>query len=206
MGNASVQRGLFLTFRLFSLIRHALRRATFPVGEGDLPAGERSSGPGLNFQGSPPHPARATPGPPSPSRRGLEPLIRQGLWPCHLPRGGRLPPAGERSSGAGLNFQGSPPHPARATPGPPSPSRRGLEPLIRQGLWPCHLPRGGRLPPAGEGTEGLFSGPCVFWHCMVQCPKIGKRQVERGAFSVQSQDPAGHYGVLCEAPEPMAPG
>ena len=52
----------------------------------------------------------------------------------------------------------------------------------------------------------LFSGPCVFWHCMVQCPKIGKRQVERGAFSVQSQDPAGHYGVLCEAPEPMAPG
>jgi len=44
MGNASVQRGLFLTFRLFSLIRHALRRATFPVGEGDLPAGEHSSG------------------------------------------------------------------------------------------------------------------------------------------------------------------
>ena len=40
MGNASVQRGLFLTFRLFSLIRHALRRATFPAGEGDLPAGE----------------------------------------------------------------------------------------------------------------------------------------------------------------------
>ena len=40
MENASVQRGLFLTFRLFSLIRHALRRATFPVGEGDLPAGD----------------------------------------------------------------------------------------------------------------------------------------------------------------------
>ena len=39
MGNASVQRGLFLTFRLFSLIRHALRRATFPVGEGDLRRG-----------------------------------------------------------------------------------------------------------------------------------------------------------------------
>ena len=68
-----------------------------------------SAGPGFHFQGSPPHPARAAPGPPSPSRRGLEPLIRQGLWPCHLPRGGRLPPAGERSSGAGLNFQGSPP-------------------------------------------------------------------------------------------------
>ena len=39
MGNASVQRGLFLTFRLFPLIRHALRRATFPVGEGDLRRG-----------------------------------------------------------------------------------------------------------------------------------------------------------------------
>ena len=25
----------------------------------------------------------------------------------------------------------------------------GLFPLIRQGLWPCHLPRRGRLPPAG---------------------------------------------------------
>ena len=39
MGNASVQRGLFLTFRLFSLIRHALRRATLSVGEGDLRRG-----------------------------------------------------------------------------------------------------------------------------------------------------------------------
>ena len=42
MENASVQRGLFLTFRLFSLIRHALRRATFPVGEGDLRRGRRT--------------------------------------------------------------------------------------------------------------------------------------------------------------------
>ena len=42
MENASVQRGLFLTFRLFSLIRHALRRATFPVGEGYLRRGRRS--------------------------------------------------------------------------------------------------------------------------------------------------------------------
>ena len=39
MGNASVQRGLFFTFRLFSLIRHALRRATLSVGEGDLRRG-----------------------------------------------------------------------------------------------------------------------------------------------------------------------
>ena len=44
MENASVQRGLFLTFRLFSLIRHALWRATFPVGEGDLRRGKAASG------------------------------------------------------------------------------------------------------------------------------------------------------------------
>ena len=99
MENASVQRGLFFTFRLFSLIRHALRRATFPAGEGDLPAGERSSGPGLNFQGSPPHPARATPGPPSPSRRGLEPLIRHALRRATFPVGEGDLPAGEGTEG-----------------------------------------------------------------------------------------------------------
>ena len=59
MENASVQRGLFFTFRLFSLIRpglrpvHLKRRGRLP------PAGEHSSGPGLNFQGSPPHPPPA---------------------------------------------------------------------------------------------------------------------------------------------------
>ena len=58
MGNASVQRGLFLTFRLFSLIRHALRRATFPVGEGDLPAGAAFIGARLSLSGVP-----STPGP-----------------------------------------------------------------------------------------------------------------------------------------------
>ena len=187
MGNASVQRGLFLTFRGFPSSVRAFGPATFPVGEGDLPAGEHSSGAGLNFQGSPPHPARATPGPPSPSRRGLEPLIRQGLWPCHLPRGGRRPPAGAAFIGARFHFQGAPPHPARATPGPPSPSRRGL-------------------PPGGGRHRGLFLALAFFGIVWYNVPKIGKRQVERGAFSVQSQDPAGHYGVLCEAPEPMAPG
>ena len=38
---------------------------------------------------------------------------------------------------------------------------RGLAPLIRQGLWPCHLPRRGRLPPAGasprRGLMGITS-------------------------------------------------
>ena len=32
----------------------------------------------------------------------------------------------------------------------------GVRPLIRQGLWPCHLPRGGRLPPAGVPPAGAF--------------------------------------------------
>ena len=50
MGNASVQRGLFFTFRLFSLIRHALRRATFPVGEGDLRRGRVHRGPAVTVR------------------------------------------------------------------------------------------------------------------------------------------------------------
>ena len=174
-------------FGVRPLIRHALRRATFPVGEGDLPAGERSSGAGFHFQVSPPHPARATPGPPSPSRRGQEPLIRQGLWPCHLPRRGRRPPGGGAFIGARLSLSGVP-----STPGP--------------GYTRSTLSKQERATSRRGKAQRAFSGPCVFWHCMVQCPKIGKRQVERGAFSVQSQDPAGHYGVLCEAPEPMAPG
>ena len=95
MENASVQRGLFFTFRLFS-------------------------------------------------------LIRQGLWPCHLPRRGRLPPGGGAFiGGPALTFKGSlhtrpglrPVHPLQAGEGwspssvtpygvPPSPwgkatSRRG---------------------------------------------------------------------------------
>ena len=31
----------------------------------------------------------------------------------------------------------------------------GWVPLIRQGLWPCHLPRGGRRPPAGAARLRL---------------------------------------------------
>ena len=163
MGNASVQRGLYLTFRLFSLIRHALRRATFPVGEGDLPAGERSSGAGLNFQGSPPHPARAAPGPPSPSRRGLEPLIRHALRRATFPVGEGDLPAGEHSSGPGLNFQGSPPHPARATPGPPSPSRRGQAPLIRPGFAGPPSPWGKAASRRGSIHRGFTPGFGTHW-------------------------------------------
>ena len=42
MENASVQRGLFLTFRGFPSSVRAFGRATFPVGEGCLPAGEET--------------------------------------------------------------------------------------------------------------------------------------------------------------------
>ena len=106
------------------LIRHALRRATFPVGEGDLPAGafhtlswERVAGPkALTGVGRTKPPARRSlsqPGADS-SLYAREPAPHPSrLTACHLPRGGRLPPAGEHSSGPGLNFQGSPPHPSR---------------------------------------------------------------------------------------------
>ena len=103
---------------------------------------------------------------------------------------------GLHSSGPGFRFQGSPPHPARATPGPPSPSRRGLPPGGGTFIGACSWLRG----------PLLFLALAFFGIVWYNVPKIGKRQVERGAFSVQSQDPAGHYGVLCEAPEPMAPG
>ena len=81
MGNASVQRGLFLTFGLFSLIRHALRRATFPVGEGDLRRGSIHRGPAFTFR-CPLHTRR---------RGGtLSKQERAGDFPL-----GRLPPAGD---------------------------------------------------------------------------------------------------------------
>ena len=60
----------FSLFGCFPSSGPGCARSTFPVGEGNLPAGEHSSGLSLNFPGSPPHPARASPGPPSPSRRG----------------------------------------------------------------------------------------------------------------------------------------
>ena len=64
------------------------------------------------------------------------PLIRQGRRPCHLPRRGRLPPAGEEDGGSAYIRTGS---------------AREVAPLIRPGLRPVHLPRGGRLPPGGGG-------------------------------------------------------
>ena len=147
MENASVQRGLFFTFRLFSLIRHALRRATLSVGEGDLPAGERSSGAGLNFQGSPPHPARATPGPPSPSRRGLEPLIRHALRRATFPAGEGCLRRGKAKPGGSVPL--------------PSPGGRWLGAAEteegRYQVRPCTAPhpsRPGALPPSRKERAG----------------------------------------------------
>ena len=151
----------------------------------------RSTWPVFDFSVVSPHPSRLT--------------------ACHLPRGGRRPPGGGAFIGARLSISGVP-----STPGPgyTRPGLRPVHPLqAGEGRNPSSVtPYGVPPSPWGKATsrrgkaQRAFSGPCVFWHCMVQCPKIGKRQVERGAFSVQSQDPAGHYGVLCEAPEPVAPG
>ena len=87
------------------LIRHALRRATFPVGEGDLPAGafhtlswERVAGPkALTGVGRTKPTARRSLSPPGAdsSLYAREPAPHPSrLTACHLPRGGRLPPAG----------------------------------------------------------------------------------------------------------------
>ena len=163
----------------------------FPVGEGDLPAGERSSGAGLNFQGSPPHPARATPGPSSPSRRGLEPLIRHALRRATFPAGEGCLPAGEHSSGPGLNFRGSPPHPARATPGPPSPSRRGLEPLIRHALRRATLSVGEGCLRRGKAQRAFF-WPLRFLALY-------------GTMSKNRQAPGGKGGFFCPVSRPSRP-
>ena len=110
MGNASVQRGLFLTFRLFSLIRHALRRATFPVGEGDLPAGvntlswERVAGRSPDGCGAVPSLQQ---GDPSVSL-GLTAPFTQGSLPLFRRCGGTFP-QGKVRKPAGLRFYGLPP-------------------------------------------------------------------------------------------------
>ena len=87
-------------FGVRPLIRHALRRATLSVGEGDLPAGDSPAGAfpylplgeggrlsgrkrgGTRSDPVPPHTRHACGVPPSPKER-VCPLTRQGLWPCH---------------------------------------------------------------------------------------------------------------------------
>ena len=187
MGNASVQRGLFLTFRGFPSSVTPYGVPPSPQGKATSRRGSIHRGPALTFRG----PLHTRPG-----LRPVHPLQAGEGWSTSSVRafGPATFPVGEGDLPAG----------------------EGTE-TLRAGSVGTNLPPGyrtwrgdvGIAPYAKDKTDRgplLFSGPCVFWHCMVQCPKIGKRQVERGAFSVQSQDPAGHYGVLCEAPEPMAPG
>ena len=87
-------------------------RATFPVGEGDLRRGTKPS-PGRGWLGEAetgvgryePGPGAAPSSGPAGEYRSsgvtvavrLYPLIRHGLCPCHLPRRGRLPPAGDKT-------------------------------------------------------------------------------------------------------------
>ena len=88
-----------------------------------------------------PHPSRLRRSTLSQERVG--PLIRQGLWPCHRPRRGRLPPAGERRYRVG--------HLYRPTPVPASP----VHPLPGEGLFPH--PSG--LRPATLSQERVFICP-----------------------------------------------
>ena len=149
MENTSVQRGLFLTFRLFPLIRpglrpvHLPRRGRRPPGGGSLPSpggrcrrsGGRGAVPGWFWV--PPHTRRGYALPPSP-RRGFFPHPSR-LTACHLPRRGRLPPGGgplpspggrcRRSGGRGAvpGWFWVPPHTRQGYALPPSP-RRGFFP------------------------------------------------------------------------------
>ena len=134
--------------------RVGLGTAPLPAPGGHLPPGE-----GWRAAGSRPTVFPVHPG--LPRKRWLFPLIRQGLWPCHLPRRGRLPPGGEIGADAlafypesGQICQGSPPHPSRAPPGPPSEGTEGFS----LAHWSVHiiLPF---LPLRSRGDVGIAPGP-----------------------------------------------
>ena len=154
MGNASVQRGLFLTFRGFPSSVTPYGVPPSPWGKAASRRGSVHRGPDLTFRG----PLHTRPGlrpvHPLQAGEGWSPSSVRAFGPATFPVGEGCLPAGEHSSGAGLNFQGSPPHPARATPGPPSPSRRGQEPLIRHALRRATFPAGEGDLPAGEHLSG----------------------------------------------------
>ena len=146
---ASVQWGLFFTFRLFSLIRPGLRPVHLPRRGRLPPAGEHSSGPGLNFQGSPPHPAlrghplQAGEGGDS-LRRGRSLTFPWGKMPPQRRMRGRLPcvkgaVSPRLTEGSSCCRLCTAPHPSGPLALPPSP-RRGYE----------KPPPGGRLPPRGR--------------------------------------------------------
>ena len=133
MENTSVQRGLFLTFRFFLLIRPGLRPVHLPRGGRLPPAGVP-----------------------------------------YLPRGGRLPPGGgplpspvgrcRRSGGRGAvpDWFWVPPHTRQGYALPPSP-RRGFFPSSVPGCARSTFPAGEGFLPAGAfpylsfGFSNIFS-------------------------------------------------
>ena len=183
MGNTSVQRGLFFTFRLLSLIRPGLRPVHLPrggrlppAGAPYLPLGEGAAAAAEEGwyrvgSGSRPTPVRASPCQPLPGE--VFPLIRHAVRRATFPVGegflptgsltfpwGKVPPQRRKRGGTGL-ILGPAPHPSGLRPATLSQER--VFPLIRPGLRPVHLPRRGRLPPAGAlpylsfGFSNIFS-------------------------------------------------
>ena len=92
-----------------------------------------------------PHPSRAAPGPPSPQGKAAS---RRGSLTFPW---GKVPPQRRKRGGTGL-ILGPAPHPSGLRPATLSQER--VFPLIRPGLRPVHLPRGGRLPPAPLPSPG----------------------------------------------------
>ena len=148
MGNASVQRGLFLTFRGFPSSVRAFGPATFPVGEGDLRRGSVHRGLALTFRG----PLHTRPGlcPVHPLQAG------EGGNPSSVtPYGVPPSPWGKAASGGGCI------HGARSlSVGVPFASKL-VPPLIRR----CGgtFPQGKVRKPAGAVFLWFTPGSGIHW-------------------------------------------
>ena len=149
MGNASVQRGLFLTFRGFPSSVTPYGVPPSPWGKATSRRGSVHRGLALTFRG-PLHTRPGFAGPPSPSRRGQDPSSVRAFGPATFPVGEGCLRRGSVHRGLALTFWGPlhtrpglrPVHPLQAGEGrnpssvtpygvPPSPwgkatSRRGL--------------------------------------------------------------------------------
>ena len=66
-----------------------------------------------------------------------------------------------------------------------SSGKRRLFSLIRQGLWPCHLPRRGRLPSANSDLSCFFPQKTLYW---TQPQRKGRNDHEHG-FQTQADHP-----------------
>ncbi len=111
MENASVQWGLFFTFRLFSLIRPGLRPVHLPRRGRLPPAGGLYFGPSWTCRG-PLHTRPGFAGPPSPSRRGrgFPPAGASLTFPW-----GKVPPQ-RRMRGGTKSVLPAAPHPSGLRP------------------------------------------------------------------------------------------